>query len=386
MLEFVSNFLSTTAYVPHGYCIGWWSPLVSTFVVSDALTASAYFTIPLALLHFARRRHDFPYPWLLWLFAAFILACGTTHLLDVVVLWFPIYGLSALAKGLNSAVSVATAILIWPMIPEALKLPSAESLRRSNEQLRAEIAERRRAEEELRLRGIELIAANKELESFAYAVSHDLRAPLRAMSGFSKILCEDFSHELSDKARGHVDQIALASRNMAQLIDGLLALSRVTRGEIERVEFDLSNCARQIRHELDLAEPERRVEWRIDPGILVSGEPRMLTPMMHNLLDNAWKYTARTEKPVIGIRQERRDGRRWVVVEDNGAGFDMAFADQLFQPFRRLHRQDEFPGLGIGLATVLRIIHRHGGEIEAESAPGAGARFRIALPESGGEL
>jgi signal transduction histidine kinase len=381
MLDFINDFLSTTAYVPHGYCIGWWSPLVSTFAASDALTAVAYFSIPLALLHFARRRKDFPYPWLLWLCAAFILSCGATHLLDVVVLWIPAYGLSALVKALNAGVSLATAIMVWPMIPEALRLPSAESLRRSNEQLRAEISERQRAEEGLRLRSLELTAANKELESFAYAVSHDLRAPLRAMGGFSRVLSEDFSRELSDEAKGYIEQIALASRNMGLLIDGLLALSRVTRGELDRVEVDLSETARQIRRELDQAEPERRVEWHIEPGIIVSGDPRMFSSMMRNLLDNAWKYTGQMERPTIGVSQEWRDGRRSIVIEDNGAGFDMAHAAQLFQPFRRLHRQDEFPGIGIGLATVLRIVHRHGGVIEAESAPGAGARFRITLPE-----
>jgi light-regulated signal transduction histidine kinase (bacteriophytochrome) len=236
-------------------------------------------------------------------------------------------------------------------------------------------------EEALRLRSAELASANGELEAFAYAVSHDLRAPLRAMSGFSKILKDEFAAELTAEAKECVEHIGKASTNMGELIDGLLTLSRVSRGEIKRQSVDLSEIAERIRMELELSEPDRRVTWKIAPDLVVHGDGRMLESVMRNLLGNAWKYTALTQEPVICVCARTEGNQRLVCVEDNGAGFDMAYADQLFQPFRRLHRQDEFPGLGIGLATVVRVINRHGGTIHADATPQKGASFYFSLPE-----
>lgn len=234
-------------------------------------------------------------------------------------------------------------------------------------------------------RTAELAAANRELESFAYAVSHDLRAPLRAMSGFSQALAEDYGDCLQDEARLYLDQIGIASRRMTELIDGILALSRSTRGELRRYPVDLSALARRRLAELATAEPERQVAVAVEDGLVVQGDARMLAAALTNLLDNAWKYTGRTAAATIRVHAEMRDdGRRWFCVSDNGAGFDMAHAARLFQPFQRLHRQDEFPGIGIGLATVQRIVHRHGGEIIAHAVPGKGAAFCFTLPEDGG--
>jgi signal transduction histidine kinase len=172
-----------------------------------------------------------------------------------------------------------------------------------------------------------------------------------------------------------------ASANMGQLIDGLLVLSRATRGDLERAPVDLSTLAQRIREELERSDPAHAVAWEIEPGLTVWGDGRMLDSLMRNLLGNAWKYSARTAAPCIRVYSAPADGKPAVHVVDNGAGFDMAFADQLFQPFRRLHRQDEFPGLGIGLATVQRIVHRHGGSIQAKAVPGQGAEFFFSLPE-----
>ena len=230
-------------------------------------------------------------------------------------------------------------------------------------------------------RTAELSAANQELDAFGYAVSHDLRAPLRAMSGYSHALAEDLGDELRDQARTYLDQIELASRRMADLIDAILTLSRIGRSELSRETVDLSALARRRLGELAAAEPDRRVEISVDDGLVAWGDSRTLEAALGNLLDNAWKYSAKAASPVIRVWAEERDGRRWFCVADNGAGFDMAHAARLFQPFQRLHRQEEFPGIGIGLATVRRIIHRHGGQIEAEGAPGAGATFCFSLPD-----
>ena len=232
-------------------------------------------------------------------------------------------------------------------------------------------------------RTAELSTVNRELESFAYAVSHDLRAPLRAMSGFSQALQEDFGAQLTGEARVYLEQIGIASRRMGELIEGLLTLSRSTRGELQRDRVDFSALAERRLDELAAAEPGRRVAVSVEDGLVVQGDARMLAAVMTNLVDNAWKYTGKAAAASIRVHAEIRDGRRWYCVADNGAGFDMAHAARLFQPFQRLHRQDEFPGIGIGLVTVQRIIHRHGGEIVAAAAPDQGATFCFTLPEDG---
>ncbi len=237
-------------------------------------------------------------------------------------------------------------------------------------------------EERVRQRTAELTAANQELDSFAYAVSHDLRAPLRAMSGFSQALLEDYGERLDGEARIYLDQIIMASHHMSELIDGILTLSRSTRGELRRDPVDLATLAERLLAEYAAAEPERQVVWRVEPGLRVRGDPVMLEVVMRNLIENAWKYTAKTPNATIRVYSEDEEGKRCFCVADNGAGFDMTHANRLFKAFQRLHRQDEFPGIGIGLATVQRIIHRHGGAIRAEGAPGRGATFRFTLPDA----
>jgi signal transduction histidine kinase len=226
----------------------------------------------------------------------------------------------------------------------------------------------------------QLLGANQELDSFAYSVSHDLRAPLRAMGGFSEALVEDFGDTLAAEARDYLNEIIIGSRHMGHLIDGLLTLSRSTRGELRRDLVDLSQMADRIRSELERMEPLRLVEWRIEPGLCACGDAGMIELVMRNLLDNAWKYTAGTAEPTIRVFAETGAGELMYCVKDNGAGFEMAHAGKLFQPFQRLHRQDEFPGIGIGLATAQRIVHRHGGTIQASGMPRGGAIFRFSLP------
>ncbi|MHB8709170.1 MAG: sensor histidine kinase [Desulfuromonadales bacterium] len=265
------------------------------------------------------------------------------------------------------------------------------ALAESRAALEEEVAARKRNAErieqlnrELSANVSQLLGANQELDAFAYAVSHDLRAPLRAMAGFSQALLEDFADKLDGEARDYLDEIIIGSRHMGQLIDGLLTLSRSTRGELRHDPVDVSAMAERIRRELELPQPKRRVTWHIEPGLCATGDERMIEIVMRNLLDNAWKYTAGNTEPVIRVSAEMEGSQRFFCVADNGAGFDMAHAGKLFQPFQRLHRQDEFPGIGIGLATVQRIVHRHGGTLHGAGAPGKGATFRFSLPGEGG--
>jgi PAS domain S-box-containing protein len=229
-------------------------------------------------------------------------------------------------------------------------------------------------------RTAELRASNEELDAFVYAVSHDLRAPLRAMSGFSQALIEDFGGLLPPAARDFLDQIQLGSREMGGLIEGLLRLSRSTRGNLQREAVDLSALATRILRGLHLAEPQRVVACTVEPGLTASGDARLLEVVLANLLGNAWKYTAKTPQPIIRVQGQTNARTPTISVTDNGAGFDQKHAAKLFQPFQRLHREEEFPGIGIGLATVQRIIRRHGGSIQATGAPGAGATFTFSLP------
>jgi PAS domain S-box-containing protein len=229
-------------------------------------------------------------------------------------------------------------------------------------------------------RTAELIAANRELDAFAYAVSHDLRAPLRAMSGLANITIDDYAPLLPAEGRKHLMEIDLAGRKMGELIDALLTLSRSTRGGIQFDNVAVSDIARRIFTELSRQHSQHVIRIDIQPDLNVRGDARLIEVVLRNLLGNAWKYSTQSPTPIIRVYAEQRGAQRYICIADNGAGFDMAYANRLFQPFQRLHRQDEFPGIGIGLATVQRIVHRHGGSIEAQGAVGVGATFRFTLP------
>jgi light-regulated signal transduction histidine kinase (bacteriophytochrome) len=225
----------------------------------------------------------------------------------------------------------------------------------------------------------EVTRANAELEAFSYSVAHDLRAPLRAVDGFSQALLDGYSGKVDEQGRHYLNRLRENSRRMGQLINDLLGLSRVTRGELRRADFDLAAQARDIAARLRRASPDRNVEFVIPRSLPVNGDPSLMLAALENLLGNAWKYTARTEHARIELGRERRDECDVYFVRDDGAGFDMAFVNKLFKPFSRLHSPGEFEGTGIGLATVQRIISRHGGRIWGEGRVGEGATFYFTM-------
>ena len=235
------------------------------------------------------------------------------------------------------------------------------------------------ANEDLQRTTTALQVANKELETFSYSVSHDLRAPLRSLDGFSQILLEDYGTQLDEVGNGYLQRIRANSQRMSQLIDDLLQLSRVSRGQIQYEQVDVSALAQSICNDLQETEPDRDVTFVNTKGLAATGDPALLRAAMENLLGNAWKYTGKRQHATIEFGSARENGREMYFVKDDGAGFDMAYADKLFLPFHRLHTEDEFDGTGIGLATVYRIIHRHGGSIWAESEPDQGSTFYFTL-------
>jgi PAS domain S-box-containing protein len=233
--------------------------------------------------------------------------------------------------------------------------------------------------EDLKQRAAQLEAANKELEAFSYSVSHDLRAPLRSIDGFSHVLLEDYSDQLPEEGRNYLERVRAAAQRMAILIDDLLNLSRLTRTALQPKFINLSKMTEEITNGLRESERERQASFSITPDLMVEADPHLMHIVLENLLSNAWKFTSKGEQTVIEFGQKAHVKERTFYVRDNGVGFNMDYADKLFGVFQRLHSVSEFPGTGVGLATVQRIISIHGGHIWAESAEGKGTTFYFTL-------
>lgn len=254
-----------------------------------------------------------------------------------------------------------------------------DTIRRQNRKLESAKDD---LEHQVAQRTRDLQAANNELKSFSYSVSHDLRAPLRAINGFAAALLEDYAPHLDDDARHYLQRIAHGAEHMGELIDAMLKLSRLSNQELVLAQLDMSALAEKAIGRLRAADPQRQVDISIQHGMAATADGALVEAVYANLIGNAWKYTGKTAQPRIEVGATQ-DGAEWVFyVRDNGAGFDMNYASKLFGAFQRLHRQDEFEGIGIGLATVARVIHRHGGRVWAEGEPSRGATFFFTLAGS----
>jgi signal transduction histidine kinase len=287
---------------------------------------------------------------------------------------------------LNSFAQQARAILENnSLIAETQGL--VEELRDETDDLEEMVMQREQAlrasEDELYRRLVQMSALYRELEAFSYSVSHDLRTPLRAITGFSEALIEDYGATLPPEAREYLQRITANSHKMSDLMDSMLKLSKLSRTEMTLTDVDLTDTAVRVTHELRALHPAHEVAFQVDPGLVAHADTELVRVLLTNLLSNAWKYTRGVSQPVVALRHIKIDGENTFVVSDNGVGFEMAYSDKLFKPFKRLHPEDDFTGSGIGLAIVQRIVNRHGGRVWAESQPSAGAKFYFTLP---GEL
>jgi len=398
--QVMRQLFSSGNFEPHGYCYLWNPGLVWLHVISDSLIAAAYFAIPVVLALFIRRRRDLPFSWMFVLFGVFIVACGSTHLMEVWNLWHGNYWLAGVIKAATAAASVPTAVLLARLMPEAVDLPSFSQWIKANAALKAEILERKEAELNLRIseasfreqaeeirklnselsqKLVELGIVNRELESFSYSVSHDLRTPLRHIDGFARILKEEHAAELSQEGCRYVDRVVQAANHMGHLVDDLLNLARIGRKEMVRQRVRLDELVREAMADLPPEISERQIEWKIEPLAEADYDPGLVKLVLVNLLSNAVKFTKDRQPAVIEVATRDTEKGKAFVVRDNGVGFDPKYADKLFGVFQRLHREEDFAGTGIGLATVQRIVHRHGGEVWAESTPGKGAAFFFTL-------
>ena len=358
MTEVGTSWFSSGQFLPHGHCYMWSPGVLWMNVIADILIAMAYFTIPFALLYIARRRRDLSFDWLVVCFGVFVVACGLTYVMDVWNVWHAHYWLQGVVKLLTAAASVPTAILLWRFLPGILMLPSQRQLRDANESL---------------------ARANRELEAFTASVSHDLRSPLTTIAGQAGLL-ELSLPDATDEQKRRLSRIQGSVRQMSELIEALLVLSRISRQTLHREIVDVTALAESIVQDMRQKDPARNVEVVIQPNMAVHGDRRLVGDLFQNLISNAWKFTSKTAQARIEIGQSSGGSLATLFIRDNGAGFDMTYEQKLFKPFQRLHGTADFDGSGVGLATVARIVDRHGGRIWAEGKPNEGAVFYFTLP------
>ena len=377
--------------MPHGMCFLWQTDILLLHVISDGVIAAAYFSIPIALLYFVRRRTDLEYKWLIPLFAAFIVLCGITHMFGIWVVWNPDYWIDGIAKASTAVVSAATAIVLWPLIPKLLALPSPADLRQTNASLQSEVEKHRQTQLELealnadlerrvaeRTRALEL--SNQELERFAYHASHDLRAPLRAISQLSQWIAEDLPTETSKDMRENLELMRSRVSRMETMLNDLLEYARVTTTYDERFE-ETVNGARLIDDVLQLAAPPDSVHVEVSPAFANVELTRMpLQQILLNLIGNAIKHRDKPDGRVAVTIEDQQDHYR-ISVSDDGPGIAEEFQTAIFDMFRTLRPRDEVEASGVGLSIVKKATERFGGHIELRSAPGQGATFTISWPK-----
>lgn len=384
MAEFFQKLFSAD-FVPHGYCMRWKSEVIWLHVMSDALIALAYFLIPPLLIYFVRKRHDLAFNWMFLLFGLFILACGTTHIMAIWMLWQPVYRLDGIVKAVTAMASLPTAILLVQLVPKALKLPSPEQLRR-------EVRQRTEAEEALRSlntelehrvqeRTLELKRSNEALQRIAYIAAHDLQEPIRMVTCYNQLLAKRYRSAIDETADEYIEFSVAGSKRMQQLVNDLLtyATSLHDRKERKRARTDTTALMQTVLSDLHLSITESAASVTWDPLPRVTSDPLQLKQVLQNLVSNAIKYAKPGEAPRIHITTSD-NSEEWIfAVRDEGIGLEPKYSEYVFEAFKRLN--PAYPGTGIGLALCKAIIEDHGGRIWVEAQPGKGATFYFTLPK-----
>jgi signal transduction histidine kinase len=432
--------LTDTHPWPTRWNCGDWTPFHGWVnIISDLLIGLSYFMIPLALGYYVYKKNEEPllFKNVIFLFIAFILACGLTYFMEAALFWWPAYRLSTLLRLVTAIVSLATVIALIRIVPKVIELKSPEMLELMVEERTAELKNlndllieeanfRKQAEQKLKTLNIELEEKTKrlertnevlkrreqelliseekvkdlnvdlekkveqraaqlqiindELEAFTYSVSHDLRAPLRAINGYANIIEEEYNERLDGNGRKLIGVITKNARYMGQLIDDLLEFSRTSRTELNVGMFDTDTEVRHIIEDLMMHERNRKIEIRIKSLTSCSADFNMLRQVWINLISNALKYSRNTAETIIEIGASTHDNETEFYIQDNGVGFNMAYVEKLFGVFQRLHKKNEFEGTGVGLALVKRIVERHGGKVGVIAEVGKGARFHFTIP------
>lgn len=414
-MEFLYNFFYSGNFIPHGHCYLWKPELVGLHIISDSLIALSYYSIPLTLIYFVRKREDIPFKEVFLLFGAFIISCGTTHLMEVWTLWHPVYWLSGAMKALTALVSLYTALTLIPLVPQALALPSPAQLEAANQALKLENTERQRVEQELRKykdgleklvqqrtaelatineqlqqeiiqrqqsqeRMAELLkevnSANKELNDFAYVVSHDLKAPLRGISSLSDWLLTDYGDKFDDEGKELVNMLINRVRKMYSLIDGILQYSRVGSIKEEQQQINLNDVVTDV---VDMLAPPENVQIEIK-NILptVYCETTRIKQIFQNLLSNSIKFMDKPQGQIIIDCTE--DNSYWQLsIADNGPGIEEKYFHRIFQIFQKLSNDEGSDSTGIGLSLVKKIVEIYGGKVWVESKVGEGSTFFFTL-------
>lgn len=370
----------SSGFLPHATCLVMRSDLIWLHVLSDALIAIAYFAIPLILVYFDVHRRGRHYSWVLVLFACFILLCGVTHVFGIWTMWVPDYYAEGFLKALTAIVSVATAVALLPEVPKLLALRNPDELEALNQQLAREASARSAAMSDLEHTVAKLQESNQNLERFAYVTSHDLKAPLRSISSFTSLLERRYGDKLDDEAGEFFEYIRTGVQQMQDLTDDLLQLYRVNTASGEFESVDMNAVAEQALKNLETVcrEVDARVVVRDLPR--VHGMHSQLLVVIRNLLANALKFRRPDVPPDIEISAESDEQGARFRVRDNGIGVPPDNATEIFETFRRLHTQDDYPGTGIGLALCAKVVERHGGRIWVEQHDGDGASFCFSLP------